>query len=132
MRRIVGHFKGLNFSDGVDLEEVSIEDDKIVLEVSNVGVLPKHPLNTGHKMQEHLGRCRLIFEGVKSSRRVLYEYAVDPWHDDFKAPRTIIDGPFREVGEPVTLFGFECVSTQPPAWVDWEIESVTFILEIED
>lgn len=108
---------------------------KIVIPTHQLGLLPGHPLN---KTDELIfwENCNLIFDGVKKSVRQQTEYIEDsPGSNQFKPceakKRTVLEDSLSSVDEPVTLFELEGIFNNPLEWVDWEIESVSFYLEVQ-
>jgi len=54
------------------------ESPDIVILATNVGLMPGHPLNPGTKYDDPpvwLPKAVFVFDGVKSSKRMVYEYA---------------------------------------------------------
>ncbi len=72
----------------------------------------------------------MIFEGVVRSERTLFEYIGDPVQGQFKSAQKVIDGPFSHNNEAHLIFGLEGILEKPVSWVDWEIECVSFSLEV--
>lgn len=111
------------------LEEPQISGGTMVIPARNIGIFPGHPLNSA-STPIFLAQCRLVYTGVKSSVRTIHEYAGDPKQDGFMPPRTVHDGPFISTSGQTKLFELEGTLERPFAWVDWDIESTTFHLEI--
>lgn len=123
------------YNSGLMTNTSSMRRTKIVIPTHQLGILPGHPLNTTDKLifREN---CNLIFDGVKKSVRQQTGYVEDsPGSNQFKPceakKRTVIDDSFPSVDEPVTLFELEGIFNNPLEWVDWEIESVSFYLEVQ-
>ena len=118
-----------------DYEQAIVVDDKMVIPTRNLGVIPGHPLNPTPAETIFISECYLVFEGVKKSIRELWHYVAEPSESGhFKTVEssiTIVDGPFPDIDEPVESFLIEGVMLVPHAWVSWEIESVSFYLEME-
>jgi hypothetical protein len=118
-----------------DLEPPIVVGNKIVIPARNLGLIPGHPLNPAPQETIFIPKCYLVFEKVKKSIRELWHYVADPpesGHFRTVEPSSSIDdGPFPELGEPVESFLIEGVMLVPHAWVSWEIESVSFYLEVE-
>ena len=110
-------------------------DDKMVIPTRNLGIIPGHPLNPSPQETIFIPNCCLVFEGVKKSVRELWHYVAEPAESGhFKAVEpsiSIVDGPFSDITEPVQSFFIEGVMLVPHAWVSWEIESVSFYLELD-
>ncbi|MGB3695595.1 MAG: hypothetical protein WA865_17405 [Spirulinaceae cyanobacterium] len=90
----------------------------------------EHPLNNQDKPLI-MPKGKLIFQGVRKSERFIYEYYIDSGGKQKGKPgRKVIDGPFIEPNEDVEAFVIEGVLKQPWAWISWDIESVSFELEV--
>ena len=67
--------------------------------------------------------------------RELWHYFAEPHESgDFQAGEPsilILDGAFSDITEPVESFFREGVMLVPHAWVSWDIESVSFYLELD-
>jgi hypothetical protein len=111
--------------------KVEIDEFGIVIEIHNLGVFPPHALNPP-KEGMFLPQCRLVFEGVKKSERVIYEYLTDEKTPGIKPSYVVVDGPFSNPLEenPSATYSLEGILKKPLAWVDWTIESNSFYLEI--
>ena len=118
-----------------DYEQAIALDDKMVIPTRNLGVIPGHPLNPTPAETIFIPKCYLVFEKVKKSIRELWHYVAEPAESGhFKTVESsiaIVDGPFPDIDEPVESFLIEGVMLVPHAWVSWEIESVSFYLELE-
>ncbi|MCU0541570.1 MAG: hypothetical protein MUE44_05195 [Oscillatoriaceae cyanobacterium Prado104] len=118
-----------------DVAPPIVVDNKMVIPARNLGAIPGHPLNPAPQETIFIPKCYLVFEGVKKSIRELWHYVADPPESGhFKTVEpssSIVDGPFPELGEPVESFLIEGVMLFPHAWVSWEIESVSFYLELD-
>lgn len=108
---------------------------RLLVTAENVGIIPGHPLNATER-EVFWPKCAAYFEGVKKSSLKISEYVEEPGgsstyslHPD-RQRKTIEDSfPFDE---PVTLFELEGVFKHPPGWVEWEIESMSFSLQVEE
>ncbi|MEZ2318295.1 MAG: hypothetical protein ACBR15_04705 [Microcoleus sp.] len=118
-----------------DYEQPIALDDKMVIPTRNLGIIPGHPLNPTPTETIFIPKCYLVFEGVKKSIRELWHYVAEPAESGhFKTVESsiaIVDGPFSDIVEPVQSFLIEGVMLVPHAWVSWEIESVSFYLELD-
>ena len=97
--------------------------------LKGLAVMKDHPL--ADRTPEFSGPCRLVFEGVVRSRRVIQEYKGDPKKGEFKKSRKEEDGPFPGSEETVRSYDVEGVLSSPEAWVDWNIWARDFRLDIE-
>ena len=70
----------------------------------------------------------LIFEGVKSSIRMVREYKT-PKADSFKPEYTITHDDFVETDEEVYLFYLGGYSYDPFGWVEWDILAANVRIE---
>lgn len=107
---------------------------EIVIVTRQIGILPGHPLNKTDDVI-FLPQCNLIFNGVKSSVRHVTRYVEElPGANKFKPEEaqkeTVTDVIFLTFDRPVTLFEIEGIFKNPLRWVDWEIESISFGLEV--
>lgn len=130
MTVIENYYDELHFTD-CDLSIESLGKDRLVIQVSNLGVLPGHPLNTTPAMI-FITHCRLVFGGVRKSERSMHEYIGDPTAGIFRTPYTIVDHQSQgQAHKPGTVYELEGVLDHPRAWVDWTIESTAFFMEVE-
>lgn len=130
MTKISGHFDELQLWDSAYLGKPVINDTEIMIPVRHIEVDPGHPLNHTDK-PILLPEGQLIFSGVRKSERLIGEYLGDPKSGaGFKATYKITDGPFATTDEGVEAFVVEGVSEDPWAWITWEIESVSFALQV--
>lgn len=137
MIKIGSHIDDIHFFD-CDFEEIRFGNTNIVILATNVGLMPGHPLNPGIKYDDPpvwLPKAVFVFDGVKSSKRMVYEYAENAVssEDGFKSKYEVVDGPFNQPYQPLTLFTLEGVLKNPHAWVAaWEIEAVSFSLQMDE
>jgi hypothetical protein len=122
-----------NMYDSVEcnLKPPLIEGNQITVGIENLGIMPEHPLNSSESLL-YVKNCQLIFEGVVRSERIVSEYAGHPRHDGFKPPQKVVDGPFRPNNKATVTFRLGGVLQAPLSWVDWEIQCVSFYLEVPD
>ncbi|MBD1927911.1 hypothetical protein H6F74_16910 [Trichocoleus sp. FACHB-90] len=108
---------------------------KIVILTHKIGILPGHTLNTTDDVI-FLPECNLIFEGVKRWVRHETRYVEELSGSNRFQPKetrqeTVPDDLFSIFAPPpVTLFEIEGIFKNPLRWVDWEIESISFGLEV--
>lgn len=130
MLRIENYFEQLDFFDCYVGEPI-VEQGTLSVSVRKLGIFPGHPLNLGDEIFI-LPLCRLIFNGVQKSERVIREYIGEPSQGKFKDAIRIVDGPFvMTVAKRTRIFALEGVLDDIPSWVDWEIEAESFVLETE-
>jgi len=106
----------------------------LLIPINNLGILPGHPLNDRDEII-YLPKCLLIFDGVKKSLLQITEYVENPpGSNNFLPPNnqppTVIEDSFMS-DRPVTLFEIEGIYMHQLAWIDWEIESASFSLEVD-
>lgn len=130
MTIISGYFDELEFWDSCYFGKPVIGKSDLIIPARNLGLYEGHPLNNKGKHMI-LPKCRLIFSGVKKSERVVGEYLGEPKSGKgFKPSYKVIDGPFPKTDEPVNNFFLEGILEDPLSYVTWEIESVSFDLEV--
>ena len=130
MTIISGHFDELEFWDSARFGKPVIKDTEIIVPVHNIRVYQEHPLN---KIDESilLPEAKLIFSGVQKSELQIAEYLGDPKSGDgFKPSYKITDSHFVTTDKLGETFVLEGVLEEPLSWMTWEIESVSFFLEI--
>lgn len=129
MIRVENYFEKLILFDGVKLSSPLLNGDELRIIAQDFSVLPGHPLNKG-EIEMILKEATLIFKGVTKSVRTIYEYEKNPKEEEFDSSYVIVDvlTSINE-GEGIS-FGLEGVLTNPLAYVDWEIDADSFILEI--
>lgn len=127
---ICGYFDELEFWDSCYFGKPLIKNTQLIIPSRNIGLYEGHPLNnTGQFMILQSGK--LIFSGIQRSQRIIGEYLGEPKSGrGFKPSYTIADGPFPKIDEPITKFFLEGILEEPLSYVTWEIESVSFHLEI--
>jgi hypothetical protein len=127
-----GYFDEIELWDTAYFGNPIIADTTIIIPTRNITLSEGHPLNnTGKPIL--LPEGKLCFSGVTKSERDIAEYIGDPKSGKgFKPAYKIIDGPFPRLARPVTNFWVEGIWENPPAWITWEIESVSFCLEIPE
>ena len=147
METLINYFDCLHFTE-CDLEGWSLQKTitfkqgegfrfdqwQLLIETRNIGILPAHPLNPKDELI-FWQKCLCIFTGVKKSVLQSAEYVEDPpgsknYVPPKNQPPNVIEDSFP-VNEPVTLFELEGIYKNPLAWVDWEIESVSFALQVD-
>ncbi|HAG81739.1 MAG TPA: hypothetical protein DCL61_11360 [Cyanobacteria bacterium UBA12227] len=130
MTIINGYFDELEFWDSCYFGKPIIKDNKLVIPVRNLGIYETHPLNNTDELIV-LQECKLVFCDVQKSERIVYEYLGEPKSGQgFKPSYKVNDGLFMKTAEPITTFFLEGVWEDPPAYVTWEINSVSFYLEV--
>jgi hypothetical protein len=127
--RIYDYYDKLDFFDSY-LERPEIHDGRIIIPMRDLGVFPDHPLNHSNTVLT-LPKCRLFFDRVTRSERIIHEYADSPQINQFKSPRKVVDISVDYDSEESHEFYLEGRSDQPPSWVEWTIRCVSFSLEIE-
>lgn len=132
MKIVSNHYDKLHATE-CDYGEPVIEASRMIVPTRKLGIIPGHPLNPTNETI-FLPECHLVFEKVKKSVRELYDNIEEPpGTGNFRAartPRIVVDGPFPNVNEPVTLFFIEGAMVESSAWVNWEIESVSLYIEV--
>lgn len=132
MTIINGYFDEIQLWDSAYFGKPVITDTAIIIPARNIEICEGHPLNNTEK-PIILSEGKLIFGGVQKSERLIGEYLGDPKSGiGFKPSYKITDGPFVKTDEVVELFVVEGVLEEPPAWITWEIESVSFALEVSE
>ncbi len=132
IKKISGYFDALEFWNSCELGKPVVKDTEVIIPASHIEIFEEHPLNqTGRPII--WGESKLVFGGVRRSDRVVFEYLGDPKSGGgFKRSYQISDGPFALVDEPVMTFVFEGILLEPLSYVTWEIDSVSFHLEVEE
>ncbi|WP_322736283.1 hypothetical protein [Nostoc sp. DedQUE12b] len=127
---ISGYFDELEFWDSCYFGKPIIKNTQLIIPSRDIGLYEGHPLNnTGQFMILQSGK--LIFSGIQRSQRIIGEYLGEPKSGRrFKPSYTIADGPFPQTDEPRTKFFLEGILEELLSYVTWEIESVSFHLEI--
>ncbi|MGL5195003.1 MAG: hypothetical protein ACRC8Y_15605, partial [Chroococcales cyanobacterium] len=123
-------FKG----DAFSYHEVS----NLLIRVKNLGILQGHPLNPPSHESSIIfwpKRCTCIFKEVQTSILQMHRYCEDPPGSQQFVPNPNqtpleIEDVFS-VDEPMNEFGIEGLYYDPVAWVDWDIKSRFFALEID-
>jgi hypothetical protein len=130
---VFGYFDKI-FSEDCNLSNSKVEGCTIVICVRNIGVIFGHPFyeKVSSGAVKYFPSSHLIFEGVESSLREIFEYEISPKVNKFKPRRIIQDGPFPRVEGPKESFRFMGVLDSPRAWTDWTVVAVSFRLEILD
>ena len=126
--KITGYHDYYDFFE-CHLQPPLIEGNRLIVAIHNLGIMPDHPLNSSDRLL-YLKDCTMIFEGVVRSERTLFEYIGDPVQGQFKSAQKVKDGPFSHNNEAHLIFGLEGILEKPVSWVDWEIECVSFSLEV--
>ncbi|RCJ29409.1 hypothetical protein A6770_22005 [Nostoc minutum NIES-26] len=130
MTIISGYFDELEFWDSCYFSKPIIKNTQLIIPSRNIGLYEGHPLNNTDQLTI-LQSGKLIFSGIQRSERVIGEYLGEPNSGKgFKPSYTIVDGPFRQTDEPTTKFFIEGILEEPLSYVTWEIESVSFHLEV--
>lgn len=121
-------------SQSVSYHQVS----NLLVPIKNLGILQGHPLNPPTHESSIIfwpKRCTCIFKEVQTSILHLYRYCeVPPGSQQFvpnphQTPQEIED--VFSVDDPLNEFGIEGMYKDPVAWVDWDIKSGFFALEID-
>lgn len=147
MKTIANYFDYLFFSECY-LEDWSLQKNLVfqlekgfmfkdwclLIPINNLGILPGHPLNSQDEMI-FIPKSLLIFDGVERSVLQIIEYVEKPpGSNNFVPPNnrppTVIEDSFV-IDRPVTLFEIEGIYQKQLAWIDWEIESASFSLEVD-
>jgi hypothetical protein len=114
------------------------EVSNLLIRIKNLGILQGHPLNPSRNESSIIfwpKRCTCIFKEVKTSILQMNTYCEDPpgsqqfVPDLNQTPQEIQD--VFSADEPVNEFFIEGLYQNPVAWVDWNIESRFFALEID-
>lgn len=122
--------KNSNFSERI------VKKADLFVSIYNMGILKGHPLNQTHEpLVFWPNRCKCIFQEVQKSIIKFHPYIEYPpgsnkWIPDENQPPSVDERSFP-VDEPVTEFALEGMYQDPIAWIDWEIHSVSFSLEID-
>lgn len=121
-------------SQSVSYHQVS----NLLVPIKNLGILQGHPLNPPTHESSIIfwpKRCTCIFKEVQTSILHLYRYCEVPpgsrqfVPDPHQPPQEIED--VFSVDDPLNEFGIEGMYKDPVAWVDWDIKSRFFALEID-
>ncbi|HLP91053.1 MAG TPA: hypothetical protein VK184_21025 [Nostocaceae cyanobacterium] len=129
MTIIKDYFDELEFWDTAFFKQPIVKKGELIIPARQVVVYKEHPLNhTDENMT--LPECNLIFTNPKSSVRLVSEYLDPENYKGFKPSYIISDGSFPQINELTELFVLEGTLENPPSWVKWEIESVSFSLEV--
>lgn len=127
MANVSEYFEEIHLGDS-RLSEPKIDGSTLIVCARNVVLTRRHPAFVAGK--NTINSAHLIFEGVRSSKREVYEYTGDSLNASFHPPRTIDDGPFPEGNLVARRFLLEGVLEKPFGWVRWTIEATTFHLDI--
>ncbi|MCT7972970.1 hypothetical protein [Laspinema olomoucense] len=118
----------------------------LLIQVKNLGILQGHPLNPPSNESSIIfwpKRCTCIFKEVQTSILQMNRYYEDPpgsqqfVPDPNQTPQEIeevfsVDEPLNDFFiEPLNDFFIEGLYQHPVAWVEWEIKSRFFALEID-
>lgn len=124
------YFEELEFWDSSYFGQPLIKNTTLIIPTRDIRVYEGHPLNNiGQTIL--LPSVKLVFSGVQSSVRVVGEYLGHPNSGKgFKPSYEIVDSSFRKTSEPTKIYFLEGILSEPLAYVTWEIESVSFHLEV--
>ncbi|MGA3892033.1 hypothetical protein ACI2S3_25575 [Ralstonia nicotianae] len=128
MRRVVGHFDDLHFTES-HFGPPSVEEGVLEIPVSGLLTLRGHPLCDGTLNPI---RGYLVFNGVSKSVRKITEYIGDP-----RSPRGFKEEYLVEdictIGQEAggTTYLFEGIMREPVAWVEWEVSAKNFELLVD-
>jgi hypothetical protein len=113
------------------LQPPLIDGARLIICIHNIGIMPEHPLNSSDHLL-YLKDCQMVFEGVSRSERKVYEYIGDAMLGQFKSEKKVTDGQFPPNKKADLTFRLEGILAKPMAWVDWEVECVSFYLEVPE
>lgn len=100
----------------------------MIIPVRQVVAYKEHPLNNTDK-NIIFPECNLIFFNPKKSICVISKY-LDPKNYKGFHPSYTVSDLFPEVDELTETFILEGTLENPLSWITWEIESVSFSLEV--
>jgi hypothetical protein len=129
MLKVDNYFDKLILFDGVILSAPLFEDNEMRISAQGFQVMPGHPLNKGDR-EITIEKATLIFEGVVKSVRTIHEYKENAMVNKFKPSYQIVDILTLKNDNEILLFGLEGIMTLPSAYVEWEIEAKSFLLEM--
>lgn len=107
--------------------EINIEKGEIAIKVYNLRFFSDHPHSEIEESDEHI----ITFSGVSKSERRISKYRRgDPTIDDFEPTETFTDYGSTNLTSMVKRFIIQGVLRNPPAWIGWDIDAVTYNVAI--
>lgn len=128
MRRVVGHFEDLHFTES-NLGAPVFEGRTMKIYATGLIPIKGYPIDTE---VSRLLSGNMIFKHVTKSIRSVTEYIGDPKRPQgFQEERIVIDIDERPDLQRGTTFIFEGILQNPLAWVEWEVVATEFEFHID-